>query len=188
MISTAEFRGGAMVELDGEPMEILEFQHVKPGKGGAFVRTKLRKLKSGNVIDKTFRAGEKLNQPDCVERAMQFLYRDGAANEWHFMDNETFDQQFFTSQQVGSNTDLIKDNMVVKILFYKGDPISVHLPNFVEVEVVETEPGVKGDTASGGTKNATVATGAVVKVPLYLETGTVIVVDTRTRAYVERVR
>ena len=188
MISTAEFRGGAMVELDGEPMEILEFQHVKPGKGGAFVRTKLRKLKSGNVIDKTFRAGEKLDQPDCVERALQFLYRDEAANEWHFMDNETFDQQFFTSQQVGSNADLIKDNMVVKILFYKGDPISVHLPNFVEVEVVETEPGVKGDTASGGTKNATVETGAVVKVPLYLETGTVIVVDTRTRAYVERVR
>ena len=188
MISTAEFRGGAMLELDGEPMEILEFQHVKPGKGGAFVRTKLRKLKSGNVIDKTFRAGEKLDEPDCEERELQFLYRDEAANEWHFMDNETFEQQFFTSQQVGNNADLIKDSMVVKILFYKGDPIAVQLPNFVELEVVDTEPGVKGDTASGGTKNATVETGAIVKVPLYLETGTVIVIDTRTRAYVERVR
>jgi len=188
MISTAEFRGGAMLELDGEPMEILEFQHVKPGKGGAFVRTKLRKLKSGNVIDKTFRAGEKLDEPDCEERELQFLYRDDAANEWHFMDNETFEQQFFTSQQVGNNADLIKDSMVVKILFYKGDPIAVQLPNFVELEVVDTEPGVKGDTASGGTKNATVETGAIVKVPLYLETGTVIVIDTRTRAYVERVR
>lgn len=188
MISTAEFRGGAMLELDGEPMEIVEFQHVKPGKGGAFVRTKLRKLKSGNVIDKTFRAGEKLDEPDCEERELQFLYRDDAANEWHFMDNETFEQQFFTSQQVGNNADLIKDSMVVKILFYKGDPIAVQLPNFVELEVVDTEPGVKGDTASGGTKNATVETGAIVKVPLYLETGTVIVIDTRTRAYVERVR
>ncbi len=188
MISTAEFRGGAMLELDGEPMEIVEFQHVKPGKGGAFVRTKLRKLKSGNVIDKTFRAGEKLDEPDCEERELQFLYRDEAANEWHFMDNETFEQQFFTSQQVGNNADLIKDSMVVKILFYKGDPIAVQLPNFVELEVVDTEPGVKGDTASGGTKNATVETGAIVKVPLYLETGTVIVIDTRTRAYVERVR
>ena len=188
MISTAEFRGGAMLELDGEPMEIVEFQHDKPGKGGAFVRTKLRKLKSGNVIDKTFRAGEKLDEPDCEERELQFLYRDDAANEWHFMDNETFEQQFFTSQQVGNNADLIKDSMVVKILFYKGDPIAVQLPNFVELEVVDTEPGVKGDTASGGTKNATVETGAIVKVPLYLETGTVIVIDTRTRAYVERVR
>jgi len=188
MISTAEFRGGAMIELDGEPMEILEFQHVKPGKGGAFVRTKLRKLRSGNVIDKTFRAGEKLEKPDCAERDMQFLYREEAADEWHFMDNETFEQQFFTSKQVGSNADLIKDNMVVKILFYKGQPIAIQLPNFVEVEVTETDPGVRGDTASGGTKNATVETGAVVKVPLYLETGTVIVVDTRTRAYVERVR
>lgn len=188
MISTAEFRGGAIVELDGEPMEILEFQHVKPGKGGAFVRTKLRKLKSGNIIDKTFRAGEKLEEADCEEREMQFLYRDQAANEWHFMDNETFEQKFFTAQHVGNNADLLKDNMMVKILFYKGQPISVQLPNFVEVEVIETDPGVKGDTASGGTKNAIVETGAVVKVPLYLETGTAIVVDTRTRAYVERVR
>ncbi len=188
MISTAEFRGGAMIEIDGEPMEILEFQHVKPGKGGAFVRTKLRRLKSGNVVDKTFRAGEKLDEPDCEERDMQFLYREEAADEWHFMDNKTYEQQFFTSQQVGDNADLIKDSMIVKILFYKGQPLSIQLPNFIEVEVTETDPGVRGDTASGGTKNATVETGAVVKVPLYLETGTVIIVDTRTRAYVERVR
>ena len=188
MISTAEFRGGAMIEIGGEPMEILEFQHVKPGKGGAFVRTKLRKLKSGNVIDKTFRAGEKLEEPDCEEREMQFLYREEAADEWHFMDNQTFDQQFFTSKQMGDNADLIKDSMVIKVMFYKGQPISIQLPNFIEVEVTETDPGVRGDTASGGTKNATIETGAVVKVPLYMETGTVIVVDTRTRAYVERVR
>ncbi|MBQ26811.1 MAG: elongation factor P [Nitrospiraceae bacterium] len=188
MISTAEFRGGARLELDGEPMEILEFQHVKPGKGGAFVRTKLRKLKSGNVIDKTFRAGEKVEEPDCEEHDMQFLYHDATANEWHFMDTETFEQQFFTSQQVGNNADMLKESMMVKILLYKGQPISVTLPNFVEVEVIETDPGVRGDTASGGSKNATVETGAVVKVPLYLEAGTVILIDTRTRAYVERVR
>jgi len=188
MISTPEFRGGAMIELDGEPLEIIEFQHVKPGKGGAFVRTKLRKLKSGNVVDKTFRAGEKLDEPDCEERDMQFLYREEAADEWHFMDNDTFEQQFFTSKQMGNNADLIKDSMVVKILFYKGQPISITLPNFIEVEVVETDPGVRGDTASGGTKNATIETGAVVKVPLFMEVGTIIVVDTRTRAYVERVK
>ncbi len=188
MISTAEFRNGAMIEIDGEPMEIVEFQHVKPGKGGAFVRTKIRKLRSGNVIDKTFRAGEKLVEPDCEERSMQFLYRDDAANEWHFMDDQTFDQQFFAAEQVGDNADLLKESMVVKILFFKGEPLTVQLPNFVQLEVTDTDPGVKGDTASGGSKNATVETGAVVKVPLFLEIGTVIVIDTRTRAYVERVR
>ena len=187
MISTAEFRGGAMLELDGEPMEIVEFQHVKPGKGGAFVRTKLRKLKSGNVIDKTFRAGEKLDEPDCEERELQFLYRNDAANEWHFMDNETFEQQFFTSQQVGNNADLIKDSMVVKILFYKGDPIAVQLPNFVELEVTDTDPGLKGDTAQGGTKPATLSSGAVVKVPLFVNIGDVLRVDTRTGEYQNRV-
>ena len=114
MISTTDFRNGAMIELDGEPMEIVEFQHVKPGKGGAFVRTKIRKLRSGNVIDKTFRAGEKLDEPDCNEREMQFLYRDDAANEWHFMDNQTFDQQFFSSAQVGDSADRLKESMVVK--------------------------------------------------------------------------
>ena len=188
MISTAEFRNGAMIELDGEPMEIVEFQHVKPGKGGAFVRTKIRKLRTGNVIDKTFRAGEKLDEPDCEEHEMQFLYRDEAADEWHFMNNQTFDQQFFSSKQVGDNGDLLKESMVVKILFYKGEPITLKLPNFVEVKVTDTDPGVRGDTASGGTKNATVETGAVVKVPLFMEIGTVIVIDTRTRSYVERVK
>lgn len=186
MISTTEFRNGARLELDGEPYYIVEFQHVKPGKGGAFVRTKLKNYRSGNVIDRTFRSGEKFDEPDLEERQMQFLYAAGTS--YTFMDTETFEQFTYERDQLGTNVDLLRENTVCKILIYEHVPIAVELPIFIELKVVDTEPGIRGDTASGGTKPATVETGASVKVPLYLEAGETIKIDTRTREYVERVR
>jgi len=186
VISTAEFRNGTRLELDGQPFYIVEFQHVKPGKGPAFVRTKLKGYKTGNVIDRTFRSGEKFEEPNLDECEMQFLY--SAGDEYSFMDTTSYDQVNYSKSQLGDNVDLLKENTVVKILLYQGEPISVDLPIFMELKVVETDPGIRGDTASGGTKPATVETGATVKVPLYLESGEIIKIDTRTRAYVERVR
>jgi elongation factor P len=186
VISTTDFRGGVRLLVDGEPYYIVEFQHVKPGKGGAFVRTKLKSYLSGNVLDRTFRSGERFEEPDLEEREMQFLYATG--DEYTFMDTETYEQLTFEKQQLGDNADLLKENMNVKILISEHRPIDVELPIFIELKVVDAEPGVRGDTASGGTKPAVVETGATIKVPLYLEVGTVIKIDTRTRAYVERVR
>ncbi|MCH6557373.1 MAG: elongation factor P [Nitrospirae bacterium] len=186
MISTADFRNGARLELDGAPYYIVEFQHVKPGKGGAFVRTKLKNYKTGNVIDRTFRSGERFKEPNLEDREMQFLY--AAGDTYTFMDTENFEQFPYEKKQLGDNADLLKENMVVKILLHEQEPIAVELPIFIELKVRDTEPGVRGDTASGGTKPAVVETGAVVKVPLYLEVGEVIKIDTRTREYVERVR
>ena len=186
MISTTEFRNGARLELDGQPYHIVEFQHVKPGKGPAFVRTKLKGYKTGNVIDRTFRSGEKFDVPNLDECDMQFLYSGG--DKYSFMDTTNYEQFTYSKNQLGENVDLLKENTVVKILLYHGEPILVELPIFMELKVVETDPGIRGDTASGGTKPATVETGATVKVPLYLESGEIIKIDTRTRAYVERVR
>jgi elongation factor P len=186
VISTTDFKNGAKIELDGDPYTIVEFQHVKPGKGGAFVRTKLKNLKTGNLLERTFRSGEKFNVPDLLDREMQFLYAEG--NEYHFMDNNTYEQLFITAEQLGSAKDFLKENMVVRILFFQGKPLGVDLPLFVELKVVETDPGIRGDTATGGTKLAKLETGGTVKVPLYLEEGTVIKVDTRTGTYVERVK
>jgi elongation factor P len=186
VISTADFRNGARLEIEGEPYYIVEFQHVKPGKGGAFVRTKLKSYKSGNVIDRTYRSGERFEEPELEEREMQFLYASGAA--YTFMDTESFEQFTYDKKQLGENADLLKEDMVAKILVYKHEPIAVELPIFIELKVVDAEPGVRGDTASGGTKPAVVETGAVIKVPLYLSVGEVIKIDTRTRQYVERVR
>ncbi|MGQ0694684.1 MAG: elongation factor P [Nitrospiraceae bacterium] len=186
MISTVDFRNGVRLMVEGEPFYIVEFQHVKPGKGGAFVRTKLKSYLSGNVLDRTFRSGERFEEPDLEEREMQFLYATGGS--YTFMDTETYEQLAFEKSQLGENADLLKENMVVKILIYEHRPIAVELPIFIELKVVDAEPGVRGDTASGGTKPAIVETGATVKVPLYLEVGTVIKIDTRTRSYVERVR
>lgn len=186
MISTTDFRGGVRLLIDGEPFYIVEFQHVKPGKGGAFVRTKLKSYISGNVLDRTFRSGERFEEPDLEEREMQFLYATG--DDYTFMDTETYEQLTFAKKQLGENADLLKENMTAKILVYEHRPIDVELPIFIELKVVDAEPGVRGDTASGGTKPAIVETGATIKVPLYLEVGTVIKIDTRTRAYVERVR
>ena len=186
MISTADFRNGSRLELDGVPFQIVEFQHVKPGKGGAFVRTKLKSYTTGNVIDRTFRSGERFDEPDLEERTMQFLY--AAGDSYTFMDTENFEQLTYEKKQLGENADLLKENMVAKILVYEHRPIAVELPIFIELKVVDAEPGVRGDTASGGTKPAVVETGAVIKVPLYMEVGETIKIDTRTREYVERVR
>jgi elongation factor P len=174
------------MELAGTPYYIVEFQHVKPGKGGAFVRTKLKNFKTGQVLERTFRSGEKFDEPDLEECEMQFLYSAGAS--YTFMDTSSYEQFTYQKDQLGDDTDLLKENTTVEILLYEGSPISMILPTFMELEVVETDPGIRGDTASGGTKPAIVETGATVKVPLYLGTGEVIKVNTRTREYVERVR
>ena len=186
MFSTVNFRNGVRLMIEGEPFYIVEFQHVKPGKGGAFVRTKLKSFISGNVLDRTFRSGERFEEPDLEECEMQFLYT--TVDSYTFMDTETYEQLTFEKSQLGENADLLKENMIAKILIYEHRPIAVELPIFIELKVVDAEPGVRGDTASGGTKPAIVETGATVKVPLYLEVGTVIKIDTRTRSYVERVR
>lgn len=186
MISTSDFKGGAKIEMEGDPYVIVDFQHVKPGKGGAFVRTKLKNLKTGNLLEKTFRSGEKFDEPDLLDREMQFLYVQ--EDEYHFMDANTYEQLFLTFEQLGSARDFLKENMIVKILFYRGKPLGVDLPLFVELKIVETAPGIRGDTATGGTKLAKLESGGSVKVPLYIEEGTVIKVDTRTGTYVERVK
>ena len=186
MISTSEFRNGARLEVDGAPFFIVEFQHVKPGKGGAFVRTKLKNLKTGQVLEKTFRSGEKFDEPDLDEREMQFLYASG--DSYTLMDTSSYEQFTYQKNQLGDQTGLLKEETVVDVLLYEGNPIAVILPTFLELKVVDTDPGIRGDTAAGGTKPAVVETGATIKVPLYLEVGEMIKVDTRTRAYVERVR
>lgn len=186
MISTAEFRKGLRIELDGEPYTILEFQHVKPGKGGAFVRTKLKNLITGYVQDRTFRSGEKVEKPDLEEKRMQYLYREGEL--YHFMDLESYEQIALNKEQLGDSADFLAENISVDALFHRGKAIGIELPIFVELEVAETEPGVRGDTASGGNKPARTVTGAVVSVPLFVNVGDMIKVDTRTGTYIERVK
>ena len=185
MISTNDFRTGLTIELDGQVYMVLEFMHVKPGKGSAFVRSKLKNIETGATIEKTFRAGEKVPRAHLDKRKMQYLYTDGEA--FYFMDEETFDQMALNTEQLGNAVNFLKENMVIDVLMYKGRTIGVELPNFVELEVVETEPGVKGDTATGATKGATLETGAKVQVPLFIEAGDIIRVDTRTGEYMERV-
>ena len=186
MISTSEFRNGARLQLDGAPFYIVEFQHVKPGKGGAFVRTRLKNVKTGQFLEKTFRSGEKFEEPNLDECDMQFLYSSG--DSFTFMDTSSYEQFTYDKSQLGDNTDLLKEETIVRILLYEGKPVSVEFPTFMELKVIQADPGVRGDTASGGTKPAVVETGATIKVPLYLESGEIIKVDTRTREYVERVR
>jgi len=184
--STAEFRKGLKIELEGEPYVITDFLHVKPGKGGAFVRTKLKSLITGNVIDRTFRSGEKVQTPALDERNMQYLYQEGKA--YHFMDNDTYEQLTLTADQLGEDSNFLPENVQVRIVFHNGKPIGVELPFFVELTIVKAEPGVRGDSARGGTKPATVETGAVIQVPLFLNEGDRIKVDTRTREYIERAK
>jgi elongation factor P len=184
-LDTSQFRNGLKIELDGEPFSIVYFQHVKPGKGGAFVRTKVRNLKNGRVIDRRFRSGEKVEAADVEDRKMQYLYQDG--DQLVFMDSETYDQTPFSAEQVGDARKYLKENLDVDVLFWRGNPIDIELPSFIEAEVTVCEPGVKGDTASGATKPATIEPGAVVQVPLFIKQGESIRVDTRTGDYVERV-
>ncbi len=185
-VSTTEFRNGLKIEIDGEPYVIVEFQHVKPGKGGAFVRTKFKSLKSGNVTDKTFRAGEKVDVPSLEEKTMQYLY--AADKDRVFMDTSTYEQVSMNEKQLGDSINYLKENMEIKVLYHKGQPINIDVPMFVELAIAKTDPGVRGDTASGGSKPATLESGAVIKVPLYLNEGDVIKVDTRTGTFIERVK
>ncbi len=183
-VSTAEFRKGLRIVFDGEPYTIVDFQHVKPGKGGAFVRTKLKHMRQGRVIDNTFRSGEKVELVDFEDKHMQFLYKD---DRFHFMDMETYDQVSLSEDEVGDVALYLKDNTEVEVLYIDGSPVSLELPNFIELAVARTDPGVRGDTAQGGTKPATLETGAVVQVPLFLNEGDIVKVDTRTGEYLGRV-
>jgi elongation factor P len=183
-VSTAEFKKGLKIQFDGEPYSIVDFQHVKPGKGGAFVRTKLKHMKLGRVIDNTFRAGEKVELVDFDEKRMQYLYRD---ERYHFMDLDTYDQISLSAGEVGDARDFLKENIEVEILFINDSPVTVELPNFIELQITKTDPGIRGDTASGGSKPATLETGAVVQVPLFLNQGDVVKVDTRSGEYLGRV-
>lgn len=186
MIATSDFRKGMKIEFKGEPCEIIDFQHVKMGRGGAIVKTKLRNLKTGSVVEETIRSGEKFPQPELEERKMQYLYtQDGL---FYFMDQETFEQIPLTEEHLGLSKLYLKENADLKVLTYRGMPLNVELPTFMELVVAETEPGFKGDTASGGGKPATLETGAVVRVPFHINEGDVIRVDTRTGEYIERVK
>jgi elongation factor P len=182
-VSTAEFRRGLKIELDGQPYNIVEFQHVKPGKGGAFVRTKLKHLRLGRVVDRTFRAGEKVGLVDYEQRPMQFLYKD---DNFHFMNLDTYEQLALDPDVVGEAANWLKETMEVEVFVINGEPAGIEVPNFVELAVVKTDPGLRGDTASGGSKPATLETGAVVQVPLFIDEGVVLRIDTRTGAYIER--
>ncbi len=186
MYSTADFKRGLKIEIDGTPYIIVEFQHVKPGKGGAFVRTKLKNLLNNRVVDQTFRSGEKVDKPDLMEREMQYLYRD--EDRYCMMDNETYEQIMLTEEQVGEARLFLIENLNVEVLFFNQQPVAMELPNFVELAVAQTEPGVKGDTAAGGTKPAVLESGATVQVPLFISEGDRIKVDTRTGTYIERVK
>ena len=185
MISTADFRNGMTIEMDGNLYNIVYFQHVKPGKGGAFVRTRLKNLKTGSVTEKTFRAGEKVELAILDKRKMQYLYPDG--ENLVFMDLETYEQMVMPRSEVGEAADYLLEGISVDVPLYEGKPVGVEPPIFVEMEVVETAPGVKGDTASGGSKPATLETGLVISVPLFIEVGNRVKVDTRSGEYVERV-
>jgi elongation factor P len=185
VISTNQFKNGNHIEVDGTVFKILEFQHVKPGKGGAFVRTKLRRASDGNVIDRTFRAGEKFRAVRTEARRMQFLYADGTSA--HFMDTESFEQIEVPEDAVRDVLRFIKPSSEVDLLFIDGQPSDVQLPSAVDLEITQTDPGVRGDSvSSGGTKPATLETGAVIQVPLFIEQGEHIRVDTRSGDYVAR--
>ncbi len=186
MYETSDIRRGLKIVLDGQPYAVIEHQFVKPGKGQAFTRTRLKNMLTGAVIDRTFRSGEKLQPADLEERHMQYLYADG--DSYVFMDSQTYDQVSITAEQLGDNRFFLLDNTEVDVLFFEGRPIDVTPPTFVELKVVETEPGFKGDTASGATKPAKLETGLSVQVPLFVEEGDVLKIDTRTSKYVERVK
>ncbi|MDD6616766.1 MAG: elongation factor P [Lachnospiraceae bacterium] len=185
MISAGDFRNGITLDMDGNIFQIIEFQHVKPGKGAAFVRTKLKNIISGGVVEKTFRPTEKFPQARIDRVEMQYLYSDG--DLYYFMNTETYDQIALNDEAIGDALKFVKENEMVKVCSYNGNVFAVEPPLFVELEVTETEPGFKGDTATGATKPATVETGAVVYVPLFVEQGDVLKIDTRTGEYLSRV-
>ncbi len=185
MISAGDFRNGLTIEMDNNVYQVIEFQHVKPGKGAAFVRTKLRDIKNGGITEKTFRPTEKLPQAHIDRTDMQYLYSDG--DLFNFMDVNTYEQIALTKENVGDSLKFVKENEMVKICSHKQNVFAIEPPLFVELEITETEPGFKGDTAQGATKHAIVETGATVYVPLFVEQGDTISIDTRTGDYLKRV-
>ena len=184
MISVNDFKTGLTIEYDGDLFSVVEFQHVKPGKGAAFVRSKLKNLRNGNVTEKTFRAGETVTRAHVENRETQFLY--SAGSEHTFMDTETYDQFTLSTKQLEWELKFLKENMNVNIISYQGEILGINLPNSVALKVTETEPGVKGNTATGASKNATVETGLVVQVPLFINEGDTLLVDTREGKYISR--
>ena len=186
MISAGEFRNGVTIEYEGDIFIILEFQHVKPGKGAAFVRTKIKNLKTGSVVEKTFRPTEKIPSAHIDIQDMQYLYTDG--DLYHFMNVETFDQIAINAQDVGDTLKFVKENEMVKILSYEGQVFGIEPPLFVELEITDTEPGFAGNTAQGATKPAVVETGATVQVPLFINQNEIIKIDTRTGEYLGRAK
>ena len=185
MAATSEFRKGLKILVDNEPFTIVEFQHVKPGKGGAFVRTRIKSLVTGNVLDRTFRSGDKIEIPEMEEKQMQYMYKEGV--NYYFMDVNTYDQLFVEEENLGDARNYLKEGLIINVSFYKGKAIGVELPNFVDLTVVKTEPGAKGDTAQNATKSAELESGYVLQVPLFLEEGEVIKIDTRSGEYITRV-
>ncbi len=181
-----DFRKGLKIELNGEPFVIVDYEHVKPGKGAAFARTKIKSLITGNVREQTFRVSDRVEGSDVEERQMQYLYRDG--ERYCFMDNHTYEQFFLTEEQVGKSKDFLKENVDVSLLYHNKKPIGIELPIFVELRITETQPGVRGDTATGGSKPAILETGATVQVPLFVNEGDIIKIDTRTGEYIERAK
>lgn len=184
MISVNDFRTGLTIEIDGELYTVVEFLHVKPGKGAAFVRSKLKNIRTGYTMERTFNAGEKVSLARIETREMQYLYKSD--NDYVFMDMQTYEQLTLPEEKLGDGVKYLKENMTVMIKMYEGQAIGVDLPNTVELEVVETEPGFKGDTATGGSKPAKLETGAVVNVPLFINVGDVLQIDTRTGEYLRR--
>ena len=186
MVSTSDFRKGMKIEYKGAPHEIVDFQHHKMGRGGAIVRTKLKNLRTGSIFDDSFKGGEKFEKPDLEERKMQYLYNDG--DQYHLMDNESYEQIALTAEQLGEAKKFLVENMMVSVLLYEGSTIGVEVPMFVELKIVKTDPGFKGDTASGGSKPAQLESGVTVKVPFHLNEGDIVKIDTRTSEYIERVK
>ena len=185
MITAGEFKNGITFELDGQVFQVVEFQHVKPGKGAAFVRTKIKNIVTGGVVEKTFRPTEKMPKAHIERKDMEYSYNDG--DLYYFMDQETFDMIPINKDQIGDALKFVKENMVCKILSYKGNVFGIEPPTFVELAIAETEPGFAGNTATGATKPATLETGAVIQVPLFVDGSDIIRVDTRTGEYMERV-
>lgn len=185
MIVAGDFRNGATFELDNQIFQVVEFQHVKPGKGAAFVRTKLKNIVTGATVERTFNPTDKMPKAHIERKDMQYLYNDD--NLYYFMDVETYEQTPINASNIGDSFKFVKENMVVKILSHKGNVFGIEPPTFVELEITETEPGYKGDTATGASKPAIVETGATIKVPLFVNQGDVIKIDTRTGEYMERV-
>ncbi len=184
--STNEFKSGLKLMIDGDPFTVLENEFVKPGKGQAFNRVKLRNLKTGRVLERTYKSGETVEGADVVELDLQYLYNDGEM--WHFMDTDSYEQYMADAAAMTDAAQWLKGEEICTVTLWNGSPLSVLPPNFVNLSITETDPGVRGDTASGGSKPATLETGAVVKVPLFIETGEVLKIDTRTGEYVSRVK